>query len=284
MHEDLKKNQAIFDEVLKKASELRWHKYQCYGNSYKKFGLIGIAIKINDKCERLINVLQNKQLNKLITDETLQDTAIDLINYATDISGNGNNGVLTSFTSTTTAIGVIGQALEFDGVLSRIVVSDPDGRFGNSDELTLAVWVKMDIVATSPATGRVIIGRRNGEDKYVLDRLDALNRARMEYRNADPFITSTVVSADDSFPLGEWIHIVTTLKADDTIQLYIQGEASGSSNTFTESLDNTAQDLIIGFATGNNTGMFMDGLLDDVRIYDRALSADEISRLYDLGK
>ncbi|MDO8623084.1 MAG: hypothetical protein Q7R52_02465 [archaeon] len=79
--EQLEENQKRFNEILKEASDLRWKKFQCYGDSYKKFGTFGLAIKINDKSERLCNVIQNNELAKLIKDESLRDTVIDLLNY-----------------------------------------------------------------------------------------------------------------------------------------------------------------------------------------------------------
>ena len=78
---EMKKNQERFNKILKEASELRWNKYLCYGDSYKKFGTFGLAIKINDKSERLFNVIKNNDLAKLIKDESLRDTVIDLLNY-----------------------------------------------------------------------------------------------------------------------------------------------------------------------------------------------------------
>ena len=48
--------------------------------------------------------------------------------------------------------------------------------------------------------------------------------------------------------------------------------------------DDSASPLIIGICGTSNSGDPFNGQLDDIRIYNRALSADEIKRLYNLGR
>lgn len=79
---NLEKNQIQFNQIIEEAKNLRWEKYKCYGDSYKDFGLIGIAIKINDKCKRIINITKNPHLNDIIKNDSLRDSLIDLINYS----------------------------------------------------------------------------------------------------------------------------------------------------------------------------------------------------------
>ena len=50
-----------------------------YGNSFEKYGLIGLLIRINDKINRCITIDKNKV--ELIDEETLKDTLMDLSNY-----------------------------------------------------------------------------------------------------------------------------------------------------------------------------------------------------------
>ena len=51
-----------------------------YGDAFKKYGCIGLLMKIEDKISRCISITNNK-IN-LINDESLRDTLIDLHNYA----------------------------------------------------------------------------------------------------------------------------------------------------------------------------------------------------------
>ncbi len=80
--DQLNRNHDKFKDVLDEAEKLRWEKYQVYGNSYKEFGLVGIAIKLSDKVARIKNIINNPKLNKIVADESIRDSAIDLLNYA----------------------------------------------------------------------------------------------------------------------------------------------------------------------------------------------------------
>lgn len=84
---ELRADHEHFKKVLKEAEELRWKKLQMYGICYDDYGLLGVATKINDKNSRLRNIVEQRLLPKeemasIMGDETLRDTAIDLLNYA----------------------------------------------------------------------------------------------------------------------------------------------------------------------------------------------------------
>jgi hypothetical protein len=51
-----------------------------YGNAYKKYGIIGILMRIEDKIQRSMNITKNGI--HLVSDESLKDTLLDLHNYA----------------------------------------------------------------------------------------------------------------------------------------------------------------------------------------------------------
>lgn len=72
-------NQEKFKAILDEAAKLRYKKYCCYGDCYKDFGLLGIAIKINDKNSRMKNLIKDDCIDN--HGETLRDTAIDMLNY-----------------------------------------------------------------------------------------------------------------------------------------------------------------------------------------------------------
>jgi len=76
---ELQKNQTMFEQILHEAKELRWKKYQIYGNSYNSFGKVGVAVRLVDKVERIKNILNNPELQDF---ESLRDSGIDLLNYA----------------------------------------------------------------------------------------------------------------------------------------------------------------------------------------------------------
>jgi len=74
----LKEDHKCFREVLEEAQLLRWSKLQDYGLCYGEFGILGLIIKVNDKCSRIKQVFKNNNVNN----ESLRDSAIDLLNYS----------------------------------------------------------------------------------------------------------------------------------------------------------------------------------------------------------
>jgi len=62
------------------ARELFAKKNADYGDAFAKFGVIGVLMRIEDKIQRTLSISNTKV--QLINDETLQDTLLDLHNYA----------------------------------------------------------------------------------------------------------------------------------------------------------------------------------------------------------
>jgi hypothetical protein len=187
-------------------------------------------------------------------------------NSTADSSGNGQNGTITSATWLTT--GRYGNCLLFDGVSSMVTV--PDSNFLDlTGALTLSAWVY-------PRSGspwqNVIIKERPGGEVYNL------------YSNADAnvptfFVVGAAapnspinVSGTSVLPLNTWSHLAATYDGG-ILRLFINGVQVGSRIT-SGSLLTSNGNLRIG---GNSIwGEFFDGRIDEVRIYNRALSPAEI--------
>ena len=68
------------EEIQKEALELFKSKNKDYGDAFAKFGIIGILMRIEDKIQRSLSITKNGVT--LVNDEGLQDTLLDLHNYA----------------------------------------------------------------------------------------------------------------------------------------------------------------------------------------------------------
>lgn len=77
--QDEETNERLFFSIFNEAVKLRSKKFKAYGTCYRDFGILGIMIKINDKCSRMKHLVHGG-----IDDygETLYDSALDLANYA----------------------------------------------------------------------------------------------------------------------------------------------------------------------------------------------------------
>lgn len=199
---------------------------------------------------------------------------------ATDSSTNGNNGTLTSGPTWTT--GKIGSAVNFDGVNDVIKIS-PNSAINNLANITISAWIAPGI-----NDNKFIFGGINGEEgstnNYIM-----IDNAGAELNNpkisAYISIGGTFSGVSDSFasPTNDWIHIVYTYDGSSE-KLYhngILGTTVVKSGTLS---GNTEAGLVIGdkYQFVAQAGSYFIGSIDDVRVYNRTLSADEVGQLYRL--
>ncbi len=104
--------------------------------------------------------------------------------------------------------------------------------------------------------------------------------------------------SDVRIPLLKWSHIAGTFDSREGIKLYVNGKVVGSLATEGVLSPPAGQDLLIGRSQKRmspaNTErrpsrktlsyMVFDGLIDEVKLYDRCLSAEQVGRLYAAGK
>ncbi len=191
-----------------------------------------------------------------------------------DMSGNKNNG--TTVNSPTLVTGKIGQALSFNGS-SGVSVSS----FA-INTLTISAWIRTTQVVGSSGSAQIInrdtTGGNNSRDWQF----------RMQGSPAVPTIilfntggTIAGVAASTTVNDGKW-HLVTATWDGSTIRMYVDGKVSGNPTSFSGTL-NSGSPLLFAEASGATGGSNFNGSIDDVRIYNRALSAFDIQQLYHEG-
>ena len=192
---------------------------------------------------------------------------------ALDSSGNNLNGTIREAAR---VAGKFGGALSFDGVNDWVTVADTTGSpLDLTTGMTIEAWVKPETL--------------NGWDTAVLkERGAGLLSYALYAHDGAPFGGGTAVPAGyvraagvdqavrgtGALAIGEWSHIAMTYDGA-TQRLYVNGVLVRSrAQTGNAAVGNGA--LRIG---GNNSfaGEFFRGLIDEVRIYNRALSLDEIA-------
>jgi len=199
---------------------------------------------------------------------------------ANDTSGNGNNG--TEYGGVTYAEGMIGKAASFDGIDTEVQLNKIETLKLN-DEKSVFAWIKFpdnlshegwaymrSVVDSSPAghwRSLVLVS----PDK------DDVWKAGFIYQNGQQYVYSSPLSPNT------WHHIGFTWKPSGKILLYVDGVKSSESETIV-SWDTVSGKTYIGRQYQNPTGHYFEGLIDDVKLYNRALSESEISKLYQLGQ
>jgi hypothetical protein len=80
-----------------------------------------------------------------------------------------------------------------------------------------------------------------------------------------------------SQPTGTWVHVAATFAANDTIKLYINGAQASTASVSTAIIDDSQATVRIGCRSDSSS--FFVGLIDEVRIYGRALPPAEIAAI-----
>jgi len=193
---------------------------------------------------------------------------------AFDKTSNGNNGRLTSMDPATDWVdgknSRLGQALDFDG--SNDYVSGTSINLSNSP-LTISAWIKPK---PNIATDRVYfsIGSVNAQNQAIHLRQNNDTALWFGMWNDDLAITGVPNMAN------VWSHIVFSLNSSKVQTAYFNGSPIGSRTA--SALFSGNSDWNIGRLVATSAENW-NGQIDDVRIYNRALTAEEIKRLYLLG-
>jgi len=183
-----------------------------------------------------------------------------------DLSGNGNTGALISMSTSSTPIaGKIGQALKFDGVNDGVSTPYDIG----TGDISVCAWINpTDLSAAYPIID-------NTQFQFFTN-----NQNGVEYDG--PTVTEAV-SSINVININSWQHVCLSLSSGDVANIYVNGILSGSANQIVGTRNTSVFNTSIGIY-GTLAGGFFPGSIDDVRIYSRILSAQEINRLYNLGR
>ena len=194
-----------------------------------------------------------------------------------DASGHGNTGTLLGGVSWTTA-GKYGDAVVFDGV-SGYVDCGNNSSTNITGSMTMAAWVKMNSGAQDQKVGGNQDGTSGGYKMSIYGLLvefevrDAANNANL----------NRSVVGGNILTLGTWYHVAGVYDATNhMIKTYVNGYLDRSlSGVEANALATTTGDFKMGrepWNSGANTRYF-NGAIDDVRIYKRVLSDQEILML-----
>jgi len=187
---------------------------------------------------------------------------------AYDRSGYNNNGTLYNGPQWTT--GKVGGALSFDGVNDYVNILTQNSFPGGSSDRTILAWVYPNSYPFSINHifhyGNSSIGQAWGLAVWDDSRLGA-----HEWGSYNRY---------GSVPLNNWSFLVITLKSNWIKNHYINGILVGVGNY----TPNTTLNLTPKIGSRVSPGEYWNGLIDEVRVYNRALDESEIKALYEATK
>ncbi|OQX19423.1 MAG: hypothetical protein BWK75_05705 [Candidatus Altiarchaeales archaeon A3] len=191
--------------------------------------------------------------------------------FIRDYSKYGNNGTTatTATSPTWNSTGKYGGAFQFDG--SNDYVNCGTGTSLNipASDFTIEAWIKPNVL-TAP---QAIIGK-----------IEFATHSWGIYQTGSKFTFQfrgtgggPIISANSVYSVGTWYHVIVT-RTGNTNRLYINGVFQTSAYT-TDIPSTASKKFIIGKRTSTNDYYF-NGSIDEVRIYNRSLSANEVKMQY----
>ena len=189
---------------------------------------------------------------------------------AVDSSGWDHHGTLVG--GPRWAQGYAGDALSLDGI-DDSVDCGTNASFNFSGSVTIAAWFK---AAGATADGKIASNQNNATGGYKLGIYQ--NKAEFEIRTtANTAILNRSVAGGTTFSPGVWYHVTGVYKQGQFIRTYINGKLDREFAT-AEVLGASNGSFQIGRET-YTVGYFVLGLVDDVRLYNRALNEEEVAQL-----
>jgi TolA-binding protein len=187
---------------------------------------------------------------------------------------------------------VFGQAINLDGKDYCVVVPDNGGsakiEFGN-ESFSITLWVKSKWAVGSDKEFIIKNGTSGSEYTGASGKRYAIKFQTQNFRFVlDDGVTKTMLNGSSSdFATGQWVHaaVVRDTTAGELL-LYCNGLLVSTAVNNSGDISSPGEDLFIGASPKENeeaggpdtviVGHFLSGMLDDVRIYDYALSQAEI--------
>lgn len=208
-------------------------------------------------------LLDNDVMNGLVGEWKFDEDAATTSTITYDATGNGNNGTLVSSPARATSTCKIGNCFSFNGSSTYVVA--PFTAFGIGIPFSMATWFKTtSTFAYEP--GIISLGY----SPVIIMKTNGTIGAWWYNGTSWPQLISV-----NSYNDGTFHHVSLTYDGT-TAKLYLDG-------AFITSAVSNINSIYAGFDAGrefNSGNKIFNGFIDDPRIYNRALSADEVRQIY----
>jgi len=197
--------------------------------------------------------------------------------YVVDLSGNENNGSGNGFDGDEIVSGKYGSGVSFDGNNDYIEIPDSDS-LNISNSISVGFWLKSGVPSSD---SQIIIAKPASSSNYIGDwwfEASSTN-SRLSFYLKESDGTNRDLNVDTVLD-DSWHYVLGTYNGT-TQSIYIDGSLN-STISWTGTLLNFNQPIYIGkaMAVGDYGDEFFDGALDELRIWNRGLSAEEVYQQY----
>jgi|GEM_PF-2539264 len=222
-----------------------------------------------------INSASIAVLNMPFNINTSSTTAGAITDYSTYANNGQLGGGTASYSPTWTNAGKVGGAYVFDGINDYINISDA-ASLDMSDNLSIEAWIKPYTNNTGYAANPIIKSSSTADANFVLYIFDS--NVSIQFWANRSGTWGAISGIYNGATLNNWYHVALSYNSATGGQLYINGVAVGS-RTGSGLLTTNNQPITLG---GRGSSYF-NGTIDEVKIFNRTLSAEQIYQEYLAG-
>ncbi len=148
-------------------------------------------------------------------------------------------------------------------------INDADDKLNVDDGIAISLWAKLDTASTAGH----LISKYSSNDGYELY-LDASGNVCFRLDNKND------CSNGHEFNDTDWHHVVARWRdVEENMEVFVDGVQTSLSQTLSGPISDTKADTLTIGAQSDPLGNYFEGIIDDVRIWNRALTEEEIMRL-----
>ena len=198
-------------------------------------------------------------------------------NNANDSVGTNHGTLMNGCTFTT---GKLGNAFTFDGVNDYIEF--PSNTMNLTGDFTISFWVNLSSLTGHQFFISNVVNQSSLYRGFAIVKNNTTNLINVQFYNSN---SSVDVFSSSAMVANTWYNIVLTRKSGVSTKLYVNGVLSGSNTSTMDPNYYTSQACQIGGY--NNTASpatyFTNGNIDSLTTWNKAISQDEVTQLYNLG-
>ena len=202
------------------------------------------------------------------------------VNGTSVLDQSGNNSVATA-TSTISVFGKVGQAVSFNGSTSNIQVisSQSNQLYDLVGDLSLSVWIR----TTNSSRYEALISKyaAGGVGSGYLLRTTPAGQAELLLGLSNVSVGDYIATDTKTINDAQWHHIAVVITMGQSVAFYVDGTLS-STHTVATVAGSAAGFFQMGVNSYTPFGTYFTGNMDEVRVYNRALSATDVSSLYNV--
>jgi len=184
---------------------------------------------------------------------------------ANDTTGNGYTGINYNVTLTTDRFGTVNSAFSFNGSTSYIDVPNSTS-INFSNGISFVAWI-MPTAFTNASVVDAMSGSGNG---FRTNTRDNSSPSPIFWSSTGNYNTGIQSVSTSQYAVGTWYNITGTWGTDDSVRVYFNGQLQQTK--YAPYNFNNTNPIYIGRGRQSSTYEFFNGKIDDIRIYNRALT------------